>query len=169
MTFRVYIADLNAYNAGIIKGEWVSLPMDSDELQEVVMRHTNGGQTDYAIHDYESDLELRIGGHKNVFELNDLAERMASLEDWELEAIGAYLESTGDTLEEALSCIEAGDYSVYEAKDEEELGYYIVEEGFFGVKVPEALQVYLDYEAIGRDFVVTSGGTFYGDFYYEFY
>ena len=103
-----------------------------------------------------------------MFELNELVERLASLEEWELEVVEAYLESTGDTLEEALNCIETGDYSMYDARDEEELGYYIVEQGLFGVGVPEALQDYVDYEAIGRDFVLTSGGTFYGDFYYIF-
>ena len=49
MEFRVCIIDLEAYNSGEFKGEWVNLPTDIENLQEVVMRHNNGGQTDYAI------------------------------------------------------------------------------------------------------------------------
>ena len=43
MEFRVYIVDLEAYNNGEFKGEWVNLPMDEEELHEVIMRHTNNG------------------------------------------------------------------------------------------------------------------------------
>lgn len=168
MEFRVCIIDLEAYNRGEFEAEWISLPADIEDLQEVVMRHTNGGKTDYAIYDYMTDLDVTIDKYSDVFELNELVERLCSLEEWELEVVEAYLESTGDTLEEALSCVETRDYYMYEAKDEEELGYYIVEMGLFGVEVPEELRGYLDYEAIGRDFAFTSGGTFYGDFFYTF-
>lgn len=168
MEFRVCIMDLAAYNRGDFEAEWVSLPTDIENLQEIVMRHTNGGETDYAIYDYMTDLDVTIDKYADVFELNELVERLRSLEEWELEVVEAYLEATGGTLEDAVSCVETGDYNIYDAQDEEDLGYYIVEMGLFDVEVPESLQGYLDYEAIGRDFVFTSGGTFYGDFFYTF-
>lgn len=172
MEFRVCIMDLEAYNRGEFEAEWISLPADIEDLQDVVMRHTNGGKTDYAIYDYMTDLDVEIDKYADVFELNELVERLRSLEEWELEVVEAYLEATGDTLGEAVRCVETGAYDIYEARDEAELGYYLVERILLGVEVPEELRDSLDYEAIyesiGRDFVFAFGGTFYGDFFYIF-
>lgn len=168
MEFRVCIMDLEAYNRGDFEAEWISLPADIEDLQEVVMRHTNGGQTDYAIYDYMTDLAVEIDKHSDVFKLNELVERLCSLKEWELEVVEAYLEATGGTLEEAVRCVETEAYNMYEARNEKELGYYLVERVLVWVKVPKELRNYLDYEAIGRDFAFISGGTFYGDFFYTF-
>ena len=168
MEFRVCIMDLEAYNNGDFEAEWVSLPTSFENLQEVVMRHTNRGKTDYAIYDYMTDLDIEIDKDADVFKLNELVERLCSLEEWELEVVEAYLEATGGTLGEAVRCVETGAYDIYEARDERELGYYVVERTLFGADVPEELRDYLDYEAIGRDFAFVSSGTFYGDFFYTF-
>ena len=168
MEFRVCIVDLDAYNRGEFEAEWISLPTSFENLQDIVMRHTNGGKTDYAIYDYMTDLAVEIDKDTDVFKLNELVERLCSLEEWELEVVEAYLEATGGTLGEAVSCVETGDYSIYDAEDEEELGYYIVRMGLFDVEVPESLECYLDYEAIGRDFALLSSGIFCGGFYYTF-
>lgn len=48
-----------------------------------------------------------------------------------------------------------------------ELGYYVIDEGFFGVEIPDSLANYLDYEAIGRDFsfdLSECGGYYYNNF-----
>jgi len=168
MEFRVCIVDLDAYNRGEFEAEWISLPTSFENLQDIVMRHTNGGKTDYAIYDYMTDLAVEIDKDTDVFKLNELVERLCSLEEWELEVVEAYLEATGGTLGEAVRCVETGAYDIYEARDEAELGYYVVERTPFGADVPEELRDYLDYEAIGRDFAFVSNGVFYGDFFYTF-
>ena len=72
MENRIYIADLNAYNNGYLKGEWIELPTDKEEIEEVIKRHTNNGQTDFAIHDYE--LPFSIGEYDDPFKINELIE-----------------------------------------------------------------------------------------------
>ena len=53
------------------------------------------------------------------------------------------------------------------AMSDEDLGYHIVEEGLFGVEVPENLANYLDYQSIGRD--VSLDLSLCGDYYYTNY
>lgn len=72
MENRIYIADLNAYNSGYLKGDWIELPTTVEEIEEVIKRHTNNGQTDFAIHDYE--LPFRIGEYDDPFKINELIE-----------------------------------------------------------------------------------------------
>lgn len=36
----------------------------------------------------------------------------------------------------------------------QDIGYYIVENGLLGVEIPESLEMYIDYEAIGRDYSI---------------
>lgn len=67
---KIYIADLNAYNNGRLKGEWIALPVDKEDLDDIIARHTNNGQTDFAIHDYE--LPFQISEYESPYHLNEL-------------------------------------------------------------------------------------------------
>jgi len=54
-------------------------------------------------------------------------------------------------LKEVIDFLRKGDYLVYwDVTNERELGEYIVDEGVLG-EIPEQLQYYIDYEAIGHD------------------
>lgn len=69
---KIYLADLNKYNEGYLVGEWVSLPCDNTDLDLVINKLTNNGQTDYAIHDYE--LPFSITEYTDPHKINDLCE-----------------------------------------------------------------------------------------------
>lgn len=77
MENRIYIADLNAYNSGFLKGDWIELPTDKEEIEEVIRKHTNNFNTDYAIHDYE--LPFKIGEYDDPFKINELIELIEEL------------------------------------------------------------------------------------------
>lgn len=67
--------------------------------------------------------------------------------------------------EEILNIIEDGRYSIYMATDNEELGYYIIDElygGDFNNLSKDTLKSYFDYESFGRD-VQLEGNFFDGD------
>lgn len=74
MENRIYIADLNAYNNGDLKGEWIELPTDKEEIEEVIRRHTNNFNTDYAIHDWE--LPFKIVEYSDPYKINEIVEFM---------------------------------------------------------------------------------------------
>lgn len=75
---QIYIADLNAYNSGNLKGEWIELPTKNKKIQEVILRQSKNGQSDFAIHDYE--LPFEIGEYTDPIKVNKLCETIESLE-----------------------------------------------------------------------------------------
>lgn len=57
----------------------------------------------------------------------------------------------GWTEEDAKRIVDDGDYFTIEGESEEDIGYYLVEEGFLG-EIPEAIVSYIDYERLGTDY-----------------
>lgn len=46
---QIYIADLEAYNSGNLKGEWLELPTEEEEIEKVILRQSKNGESDFAI------------------------------------------------------------------------------------------------------------------------
>lgn len=171
---KIYVADLAAYNAGFLVGEWINLPCDNlEERISAILREGEkieiehgvfcGEHEEFAIHDYESDIEgIEIGEYDDPEELNELAERLESLDKWDREKLEALLEYDPyyfRDLEDALDKLD--DVILYpDINDERELGEYVVDEGLFGIEIPDALVCYIDYEAIGRDWNLSTSGGF---------
>lgn len=91
MNMRIYISNLGAYNRGHLVGRWVDLPIDEDDLREIIKDVLNGEEAiksrdfiwyedeEIAIHDYE--LPFEISEYSNIFELNELAEDLEEIEE----------------------------------------------------------------------------------------
>ena len=142
-TPRVYVACLASYVAGRLHGEWVDAT-DEDEIQDCIERVLKSspvpGAEEHAFHDYDN-FPANMGEYDSV-------ERVA--------AIGALIEEHGhalvagvyghcsdlDELEEALTDRYRGEY--------EDLGDYAYQMNE-DHGVPEHLAMYLDWDAMGRD------------------
>ncbi|MGL5715950.1 MAG: antirestriction protein ArdA [Paraclostridium sp.] len=74
---QIYIADLDAYNSGYLKGEWIELPTEKEEIQDVILRQSKNGQSDFAIHDYE--LPFEIGEYTDPIKINEICETIEDL------------------------------------------------------------------------------------------
>ncbi len=74
---KIYLANLNKYNAGYLVGKWIEFPCDNTYLDSVINKLTNNGETDYAIHDYE--LPFSINEYTNPYKINDLCEYLYNL------------------------------------------------------------------------------------------
>lgn len=158
---NVYITNLAMYNEGTLYGKWVSLPMDEDELKEEIKSILRPGDEEYFITDYESEIGYEVGEYENIFTLNEQMERLEDTGEDE-KIINALLDYLGD-LESVITVLENRDFMVIpNVYDEEDVGYYLVDEGLFGVEIPDSLANYIDYEAIGRDWVC-NGGVIYSD------
>lgn len=163
MTFRLYIADLAAYNEGELKGEWIDLPMDTEDLNEVLARHSNNFKTDWAIHDYDNDLGLRIEEYADIHDLNELAASLESLSSEELRIFAAAIDELGDdeyTIAEVLAVLHNSDYSLHtDVLTMTDLGYYVVDE-YVGLNAYQEmfLSGTIDYEEVGRSYFYN--GTF---------
>ena len=103
----IYIANLGKYNEGQLVGKWVKLPITEEELNEVFAEiklgyFDNDGNyhhgyfengsfyEEYAIHDYDTDLEgWEIGEFDNILEISELVERINNLNEHDYEALKA--------------------------------------------------------------------------------
>ncbi|MBR1373456.1 antirestriction protein ArdA [bacterium] len=146
----VYITNLGKYNEGYLIGEWVELPVTDEELKKVFERiGINEQYEEYFITDYESDFGLTAGEYSSINELNEQAERLAELDEYELDIVAALL-SEGYELADSLDRYE--DVMVYyDCNDMTDVAYAYIEETGMLNGVPESIARYFDYEAFGRD------------------
>lgn len=161
---RIYLTNLGKYNEGYLIGEWVTLPVDDDELEEVKKRiGINEQYEEWFITDYESDIDgVEVHEYSNIDELNELAEMLDGLEDYEIEIIEAML-SEGYSINEAID--KKDDCMIYyNCDDMADVAEQYAEETGLLDSIPENLRNYFDFEAFGRDmsfegqFVFTKSG-----------
>lgn len=75
---QIYIADLEAYNSGYLKGEWIELPTDNENIHDAILRQSKNGQSDFSIHDFE--LPFEIGEYTDPIKVNELCETIKDLD-----------------------------------------------------------------------------------------
>lgn len=147
---NIYIANLGKYNEGKLVGKWVELPCYN--LKEVLKQiGVIEGTTyeEYAIHDYESDIEgVEISEYADIYELNELAEQLDALTAYEKEHLSAYIEAHCANLAYALEHFE--NTSFYPDMTMQEVAEALINDGCFG-DIPASIANYIDYEAIARD------------------
>jgi len=89
---------------------------------------------------------LNFEEYTSIQEANEAAEFIDNLADWEEDAFFALLEFR--SFEDVRQIYESGDYSFYDdCSTERDLGYIIAENW----EIPDWLEFYIDYEAIGHD------------------
>lgn len=161
---RIFVTNLSEYVSGCLIGEYVELPIPWDKFQEVLNRIGIDEQhEEYFISDYESLFSnLHISEYAGIDELNELAERIEELADFDYDKLGAVLEcescmSIAEILE-VLDELDSFDL-IADISTEEDLGEYYLEDIFYGV--PDTVLRYIDTQRLGRDIHLESGnGTF---------
>lgn len=152
---NLFVNTWGNYNEnGADGGQWITLPVDPDELQEV-LEHIAAAMGDndpeWAIHDYEweSDVELGdVNEMDSITEWNDRCQEACNLEEWETEEIAAAMEAYGYTFPEALERQQRGCFTLYAGMDLEEVAEDLINECY---DLPEFALRYFDYEAFARD------------------
>ena len=152
---KVYITDLEAYNNGHLIGGFYKLPLHEDLLAESIENVLQEGRNicgdthfheEYFITDYECEY-MEIGEYDNLEKLNEIAEKMESLNSLDIKKFKALMEE-GYDFEYSFNNYE--DVEIYEEMNMNELAEQFVEDGLFG-DIPKALINYIDYDAIARD------------------
>ena len=152
---NLFVNTWGNYNVnGADGGQWITLPMDPDELQEV-LEHIAAAMGDndpeWAIHDYEWESDVELGDvHEmdSITEWNDRCQEACTLEEWETEEIAAAMEAYGYTFPEALERQQRGCFTLYAGMDLEEVAEDLINECY---DLPEFALRYFDYEAFARD------------------
>ena len=154
----IFVNTWGNYNEnGADGGQWITLPMDAEELEEVlenIAALMGDNDPEWAIHDYEwtTEIELdEISEHDNIFALNKRCNELDRLDEWEAEEIAAAVEAYGYTFAEAYERQQRGCFIFYRGMDMEEVAEEIVNECYFTRDTPDILTRYFDYEAFARD------------------
>ncbi|MDR6530223.1 antirestriction protein [Caulobacter rhizosphaerae] len=145
---RIYVACVAAYNSGQLHGAWISVVDDADAVREEIYRMLVNspvrGAEEYAIHDYEDFGGVTISeyaGIDRVVELASFLRERGVLGAAVLEHLGGDVEAARDAFEDY-----CGAYP--------RLSDYFAELTEETVAIPEALRLYIDYEAMARDAVL---------------
>ena len=157
---KLYLANLGKYNEGELKGAWIELPYTQEELEEkfveigiahydaegnyvpyVVETDEKGYEymyEEYAIHDYETDLDIPINEYSSLSNLNTIAE---NVDENDIEYINILQNYNFIELDSSIS------------NEDEKIGYGYIDEVMCGIdQLPrEVLERYFDFEAYGRD------------------
>lgn len=174
---KVYITDLSAYNKGFLVGEWVSLPLDKEELdskiKEILLRgevEANIGyketHEEYFITDFEFDsFEFdKVSEYSNVYELNETAEKLSDFSEDDLKRISFLISEVGLNLDDALDRYE--DVYIYENSTLEDVVEESLEQSYDLSSLPDIIRNNIDYSSIARDWDIS--GEFWaidGDIY----
>ena len=152
---NIFVNTWGNYNEnGADGGQWITLPMDPEELEEVLENIAAlMGDTDpeWAIHDYEwtTEIELdEISEYANIFKLNEMCNDLDDLDEYEAEEIAAAVEAWNYTFAEALDRHQRGCFIFYQGRDLEEVAEDIINECY---DLPEFALRYFDFEAFARD------------------
>lgn len=137
--FRVFITNL---------GKWLDLPCDDIESELASIGVADDSQyEEYFITDYENDWGYEVGEYEDLWELNELAEKLADVDDkGDGDWLAAYMEAQGGDVEYALDNYE--DSTFYPEMDLEDVAHDIIEECY---DLPEIALRYFDYESFARD------------------
>lgn len=152
---NIFVNTWGNYNTnGADGGQWITLPMDPEELEEVlenIAALMGDNDPEWAIHDYEwtTEIELdEISEYANIFKLNEMCNDLDDLDEWEAEEIAAAVEAWDYTFAEALDRHQRGCFVFYPGRDLEEVAEEIINECY---DLPEFALRYFDFEAFARD------------------
>ena len=141
----VYLVNLKKYNENKENyGSWVDLTQDRESVEEQV--DTIVGYDDCAIHDSETNLEIKIKTDTDIYILLDLVEVLKTT-DFSEPVINNIL-SQYVYIEDAIDVINNQSFDYYDnVNNEEELGYILAE--YLGLT--ENVRSYFNHENYGRD------------------
>lgn len=154
-TIKIALTNLEQYNEGLLNFTWLELPATEEEIAEAMKkidigakRPDGGVYEEFFITDYECDF-MQIGEYDNIDELNETAEALDDLDDYEETIVKALLDD-GYTLEDALD--QKDDCRLWDTDDMAD----IAEEYYYECyapnnNVPDWIENYIDFEAMGRD------------------
>ena len=148
---KIYVACLASYNNGRLFGAWISANQDVDDLYAEVKEMFSASSIpqcdEFAIHDYEGFGDVCISEYTGLEAISEIAKFI--VEHDELGA--AVLGHTNGDIEEARKLLEECYHG--EFASEEDFAYYWIHEVDCR-EIPEHLEYYIDYRAMGRDFFV---------------
>lgn len=159
MKHRIFLTDLHAYNNGALVGDWVNIEefdRQKHNFGEICRRCGIKDGHEFFISDYESSFNIYICEYIDSETLYRLSEVISSCDDDYIQAVCDY---TCDLEEQIQHCEnEDLDFIYSDNPSYEDLGYSIMEE-MGGLAADDWKSRYFDYEAFGRDLILSGDYT----------
>lgn len=164
--YGVYIANLGAYNSGILHGSWLRLPATPEEIENCMINvfpGTFSGDYDreFSIHDYQ--LPFRISESEGIEQLNDQIERLTNA----LDSIGcdnsliSHLSDHEYDLDTIIEAIEDGRVRIYwGCETVSDIVQEMYDDGCIFHGVPYEVMSYFDWDRYARDYEIEFDGFF---------
>lgn len=162
MKTSIFLTNLGKYNEGELVGEWIDLPIEDDELQEVLKRIgiDDDQYEEYFITDYESDV-LKIDEYSNIQSLNEQLEEIQDLCDDHGEELIETMLGEYNNIEDVKHELNNKNCSIREARSYEDLSEGLMEEWGLFEDVPENLRGYIDTARWLKDIESNDGNVVY--------
>ena len=155
---NIFVNTWGNYNEnGADGGEWITLPMDPDALEEELKKISDAmGDFDpeYCIHDYEWTTEIEprdISEYENIDSLNEELQDLASLDEWDQKEIAAAMEAFDYEFKEAYERQQRGCFIFYPGQDLDDVAAELADEWLNSKDIPDFIARYFDYDAFARD------------------
>lgn len=141
----IYVADLAAYNNGLLRGVWIDATENLDgiknKIQEMLADSPIESAEEYAIHDYENFGGYRVGEYEGIESVCEIADFVAVYPEF-----GAELLNYFGNVDESRQMAEDNYCGCYETVAE-----YAQETIEETSEIPQHLASYIDYRAMARD------------------
>jgi len=142
---RIYVACLASYNNGMLHGVWIDATNEVDDIQDqintMLADSPEENAEEWAIHDYEGFGSYRLSEYEGI----QSAHEVACFID-EHEELGAELLSYYSDIDEARKAIEESYCGCHAS-----VADYAQELTEDTSDIPKHLEMYIDYERMGRD------------------
>lgn len=158
---KIFFTDLAAYNNGYLAGEWLTLPLEIEELEanikDVLAKGEqlckDGIHEEWFITDYEwEDVSIfSVDEYENIYTLNEKIKLIdESIEPWQHRIVKVLLDNgLADTIEDAIDKVD--EVIVYENSTMADIAEQYIEE-YTDLNGYHPLVIHhIDYEGIGRD------------------
>ncbi|TDF39158.1 antirestriction protein ArdA [Alteromonadaceae bacterium M269] len=142
--YKIYVADLAAYNSGQLHGVWIDALSDDiqDQINEMLQQSPVKESEEWAIHSYDGFEGVDLGEFESLETVQEIA---AFLDEYD-EFGAALLNHFCNGIDEARKAAEECYQGCYE--DLADYARSITEDT---TDIPSHLQYYIDYEKMGRD------------------
>ncbi len=145
-TAKIYVADLAAYNSGILHGIWIENLLDLTDVEEqitvMLSKSPIEGAEEYAIHDYEGFGNIAIGEFFSIERVHSIAFFLFQNDEYG-SLILSYCNEDIDEAQRMLNDCFLGQYDSVE-----DYAQAMLEDS---IELPANLAYYFDWERYARD------------------
>lgn len=146
----VYCGTYGKYNGGSLEGQWIDLTTFGGDFDEFIRYcqalHADEEDPELMMQDYENFPETWYDECLSEADFDSIIEYTDLCEDWDKEAIDAYISLTGE-----LDADNFRDKYIGKWDSEADFAEHIITECYNLGDIPAIIADHIDYEAIGRE------------------